>query len=60
MNAKFDPVKDAPFRKGEDVPFGYLCEGFENVSEQEGKNSKGVMIDIMSRVFKSIIQLNPE
>ncbi|KAL4498447.1 hypothetical protein ABPG72_013253 [Tetrahymena utriculariae] len=60
LDKQFDPVEDAPFYKDQDVLFGYLCDGFERVNEQEGKNSKALQIEIMSKIFKSIILLKPE
>ncbi|EAS02727.1 DNA ligase I, ATP-dependent protein (macronuclear) [Tetrahymena thermophila SB210] len=60
LDKHFDPIEDAPFYKDQEVLFGYLCDGFERVNEQEGKNSKAIQIEIMSKIFKSIILLNPD
>jgi hypothetical protein len=30
---KYNPLRDAGFNEGSNIPFGFLCAGFERVAE---------------------------
>jgi DNA ligase 1 len=57
---KYDPLLDAKFKYREPVPFKFLVEAFEEVSNSKGKNSKNIQKEVMSNLFRSIIVLRPD
>ncbi len=56
-DSKYDPVRDAPFCRGEPVPFSYLVDVFELIATIKGKDSKLTAIDILARMFRTILVL---
>ncbi|EGR33971.1 hypothetical protein IMG5_028790 [Ichthyophthirius multifiliis] len=56
---RFDCLHDAPFLENEQIPFKFLCDAFEIMQECKGQNSKQQMIQVISKVFRTILLLNP-
>lgn len=56
-SGKFDPVKDAGWKKGKPVPYLVLAETFAKI---EDTSSRLEVIDYVSRTLRSIIALNPD
>ena len=56
----YDPIKDCPFEKDSNVPFSFLAEAFDFVSELKGENSQLYKKTILSNMFSSIIHNKPD
>lgn len=57
---RYDPIRDAPFKHGENVPFLFLSQAFEAVSTAGGKASKALQKEVMSNFFRSVAVLKPD
>lgn len=58
-SAQYDPIADAPFHKGEPVPFGFLARALTEIENCKGKNSKDAIKEVVANVFRSTILLSP-
>jgi len=56
----YNPYRDAPFKEGEDVPFSFIADCFEEVSNISGVNSKEKIVDAICNMFRTILYFNPE
>jgi GMP synthase PP-ATPase subunit len=50
----YNVEKDCPFEINSGVPFEFICETFEIISEIKGQNSKEKQKDILSKMFGTI------
>lgn len=57
---EYNAYHDAPFWPGENVPFSFLTECFDEVSLIKGENSKDKIAEIIANMFRSILLLNPD
>lgn len=57
---EYNAYHDAPFWPGENVPFCFLTECFDEVSLIKGENSKDKIIEIIGNMFRSILLLTPD
>jgi len=57
-DSNYEISKDAPFAAGQDVPFSFIVRCFEVISQIKGENSKNHQVEVLSRMFKSILKLN--
>lgn len=55
----YDPIADAPFYKGQPVPFSFLSRALSEIEVQKGQKSKDVIKEIIANVFRSAILLSP-
>jgi len=56
----YNAYHDAPFHPGEDVPFSFLTDTFEEVSKIKGEHSKEKIVQIISNMYRSILILKPD
>lgn len=56
----YNAYHDAPFHLGEDVPFSFLTDTFEEVSKIKGEHSKEKIVQIISNMYRSILILKPD
>lgn len=49
------PMKDCPFEKGQQTPFFFVCECLSEVEKCKGENSKDIMKEIISNMFRGIM-----
>ena len=54
----YHPVNDAPFYYGENVPFSFLVQSLQEIEKCKGENSKDMIKEIVSNVFRSISLLH--
>lgn len=52
-------MQDAPFYKGQLIPFGFLARALSEIELCKGKASKDAIKEIMANVFRSAILLSP-
>lgn len=57
---EYNAYHDAPFWPGQNVPFSFLVEAFEEISLIKGENSKEKMTEILCNMFRTIHLLNPD
>jgi len=55
----YHPVDDAPFYKGQPVPFSFLTRALSEIETCKGQKSKDAIKEIMANVFRSAILLSP-
>jgi DNA ligase 1 len=55
----YDPIEDAPFYKGQPVPFGFLTRALSEIELCKGQKSKDAIKEIIANVFRSAILLSP-
>jgi hypothetical protein len=55
----YDPIADAPFHKGQPVPFGFVAKALTEIENCKGKNSKDSIKEIVANVFRSTMLLTP-
>lgn len=58
-NYGFCPIKDAPYYKGQPMPFSFAVNAMDTVIKQSGPGSQSVIIETMSNVFRCAIVNNP-
>ncbi|XP_066156931.1 DNA ligase 1 isoform X2 [Euwallacea fornicatus] len=56
-SSKYDPIKDATWKKSENVPYSALARTLEIIEEVSARLK---MIEILSNFFRSVIVLTPE
>ena len=54
------PEKDSPHSKGMRMPFGFVCKALQLIENTEGKNSRTVVVEIITNVFRSALVNFPE
>ena len=52
---KFCPKDDSPQEKGQRMPFSLLTKALQLVEVTEGKNSRTIIVEIMTNVFRSAL-----
>jgi DNA ligase 1 len=52
---EFCPEKDSPQQKGQRMPFSFLTTALQLIEITEGKNSRTVIVEIMTNVFRSAL-----
>ena len=55
----YDPIEDAPFYRGQPVPFGFLTRALSEIELCKGQKSKDAIKEIIANVFRSAILLSP-
>eukprot|EP01022_Parablepharisma_sp_SALTPOND_P004695 TRINITY_DN120780_c0_g1_i1.p1 TRINITY_DN120780_c0_g1~~TRINITY_DN120780_c0_g1_i1.p1 ORF type:complete len:657 (+),score=94.62 TRINITY_DN120780_c0_g1_i1:188-2158(+) len=58
-DALYHPINDAPFSKGESVPFNFIVESLAEIEQVKGAKSKAVVKEVLSNVFRTISLLSP-
>lgn len=56
---QYDPIEDAPFHRGQAVPFGFIAKALSEIETCKGKNSKDAIKEIVANVFRSTMLLAP-
>jgi len=54
------PEKDAPYEKGQHMPFSLIVEALNGLEATQGKGSELVKKEIIANVFRTCIINNPE
>lgn len=54
-DANFCPEADSPQTKGQRMPFSFLVKALQLIEVTEGKNSRTVIVEIMTNVFRSAL-----
>lgn len=55
--ANYDPIKDAPWKKGERIPYLAFCQTLECIDEH---SSRLKMIEVLRNFFRSCLALTPD
>lgn len=58
-SASYHPVNDAPFYKGQAVPFSFLTRALTEIEACKGQKSKDAIKEIIANVFRSALLLSP-
>jgi len=56
----FNPITDAPFSEGENVPFSFIAQSLSEIEKCKGENSKDAIKEIVANVFRSVSLLHPQ
>ncbi|CDW77798.1 dna ligase 1 [Stylonychia lemnae] len=56
----YDPINDAPFYRGQAIPFSFLTNSLCEIEQCKGKRSTQQIKDIISNVFRTTLLLCPE
>lgn len=51
----FCPEKDSPQQKNQRMPFSFVVKALQLIEQTEGKNSRTVIVEIMTNVFRSAL-----
>ena len=57
---EYNAYHDAPFWPGQNIPFSFMVEAFEEISLIKGENSKEKMTEIICNMFRTILYTNPD
>lgn len=60
VNTSYDPIKDAPYEKGWNIPLSFIAKACADIEATSGKDSQNFIKEIISNVLRTAIILKPD
>lgn len=58
-NRTFDPIKDAPYKRHQHIPFSLVAKACMDIEEIKGEKSQDLVKETLANVFRTAICLKP-